>query len=174
MSGLVFLKLTFTLSGAQSLCLISQCSAFRMSGSGLSLLPQWPVQTPEGLGPTLGLSHPFSTLWVGRRFPGSWRQNRPCQQSSAASSALELGAGEGEVRWGKRGEGGQGQRLPTQSCPGSSAGTPTCQSQLRDSSSQARAQMLCVLLPQAKDRVPVFPGGQADQEWVEVKAEGGG
>lgn len=64
-----------------------------------------------GPGPTLGLSHPFSTLLVGRRFPGSWKQNGLGQQSSAASSALESGAGEGEVRQHLRplGEVGEGQ-----------------------------------------------------------------
>lgn len=30
---------------------------------------------------TLGLESSFSALLVGRRFPGSWKQNWPCQQS---------------------------------------------------------------------------------------------
>lgn len=56
----------------------------------------------------MGLSHLFSSLLVGRRFPGSWKQNGPCQQSSAASSALESGAGEG--KWGAAlGEEGAGR-----------------------------------------------------------------
>lgn len=40
MSGLVFLKLTVTLSWTQSQSFVSQWSAFRMKGSELSLLPQ--------------------------------------------------------------------------------------------------------------------------------------
>ena len=132
----------------------------------------------EGLGPTLGLSHASSTLLVGRRFPGSWKQNGPCQQSSAASSALQSGAGEGEVRQGPGpsgtcGEGGR--RGPASSKEQSSAGAPACQSQLQDPSFEAHAQVLSVPLPPlAKDRVTVFPEGGASQERVQGKAKGGG
>lgn len=56
-------------------------------------------------------------------------------------------------------------QLPPQSCSESSAGSPAYQSQLQDSSFEAHAQVLSVPLPPpAKDRVTVFPEGQASQE----------
>lgn len=76
----------------------------------------------------LALSHPFSTLLVGRRFPGSWKQNGPCQQSPCCLLSIWVRSWRGEVRQCPRslstlGEGRPGKQPSTHGCLGSSAGS---------------------------------------------------